>query len=105
MTGHQIKLPLTYSDVFLLAIETHANVIPQRSTLGGLKRCHTILNQRDVKVAVQLQHTASSQNCLHIRRLKSHRVAKMLERYLILAFLNTNIPTHTHIYLHWSVKT
>lgn len=78
-----------YCNVFLLPIETHANVIPQWTALRSLHCCNAIFYQRNIVISMQLKHATSGQDCLHISRLKCHWVSEMFKCHLILAFLQT----------------
>ena len=77
----------TYRDSFLLAEETHSNVVPERSALGRLLRCDAVLHECHVVVVVLLHHVSCSQDRLRVDGVVRQCVAEVLERALELATL------------------
>lgn len=61
---HHKTLWETYSYIFLLAKETHADVIPERGALRDSKRCHSILIHGHIEIPVCLHHAAGCQDGL-----------------------------------------
>jgi len=51
--GRNLKKKKTaYSHVFLLAIEAHADVVPEWAALWGLLCCYSVLGEGNIKVSM-----------------------------------------------------
>lgn len=78
----------TYRYILFLAKETHANVVPERSTFGSVHSCYPVFGQRHIKIIVALHHASSCHDCFRVWRVIGHGISKALESFLVLTDLN-----------------
>ena len=82
-----MKAKFSNRDVFLLAEEAHADVVPERSAFRRDLRGDAVLSERHVIVTMLLHHTSGRKDRLSVRRLVRQCIAQVFERLLVLRHL------------------
>lgn len=80
-----------YSNIFLLAKESHSNVVPQWWALRGCHSSYSVLVQGHIKVSMSLHHAPSRHDGLDMRGVIGHGISKVFKCSLVLTNLKSII--------------